>query len=135
MLEVDLLLHPSFRFKSSSAENSGVGIVNSVRFKGESMKLAARSAGLPGNDLLFDTVPLPACRQAGTPRRGRGLRRTLRSRSSVHFGVSFPGCGDVFLLFVGSMLPDCPNDRANGHHARYLGKSAKNGCIHDRSRG
>jgi hypothetical protein len=51
MLEVDLLLHPSFRFKSSSAENSGVGIVNSIRFKEKSMKLAA-----------------PVCRQAGTAR-------------------------------------------------------------------
>jgi hypothetical protein len=47
MLEGDLLLHPPFRFK------------------GESMKLTARSAGLPGNDLLFDTVPLDPAQRAG----------------------------------------------------------------------
>jgi hypothetical protein len=110
MLEVDLLLHPSFRFK------------------GESMKLAARSAGLPGNNLLFDPVPLDPAQRAG-------LAGTLRSRGSMHFGISFPGCGDVFFLLIGSMFPDCPNDGANGHHARYLGKGTKNGCVDDRSRG
>ena len=47
MLKVDLLLHPSFRFK------------------GGSMKLAAHSAGLPGNDLLFDIVPLDPAQRAG----------------------------------------------------------------------
>ena len=40
----------------------------------------AGSAGLPGNDLFFDIVPLPACRQAGTPPTVRGLRGTLRSK-------------------------------------------------------
>jgi len=43
------------------------------------VKLLAHSAALPGNDLLFGIVPLPACRQAGTPPIRQGLRGTLRS--------------------------------------------------------
>jgi len=40
----------------------------------------AGSTGLPGNDLLFEIVSLPACRQAGTPAHRAGSRDTLRQR-------------------------------------------------------
>ena len=33
----------------------------------EIVKLLTQRAGLPGNELSFLIVPLPACRQAGTP--------------------------------------------------------------------
>jgi len=46
----------------------------SARLLEAGLRAGRHRAGLPGNDLLFNIVPLPACRQAGTP------SSTLRSK-------------------------------------------------------